>query len=123
MEKDEIQRAQPRTTPCRAMILPVSIAENLGYKFICGCVTLSLPLLKGNDMSSAILTLHFCSIHDLLFCPALQQCLSFGQVQIEHTFGEAMRLTESACPRCTTSTTEVLYTQFPTLYPSSLPRK
>ena len=64
-------------------------------------------------MATAILTLHFCSIHDLLFCPALQEWLSFSQVQIEHTFGKAMRLTESACPRCTTLAKEALYKQLP----------
>jgi hypothetical protein len=60
-------------------------------------------------MASAILTLHFCSVHDILFSPALQEWLSFSQVQIEHTFGKAMRLKESDCPRCTTITPEVLH--------------
>jgi len=94
---------------------------NLGYIFICECVT--LPLLQGNDMAKSILTLHFCSIHDLLFCPALQEWLSFSPVQIEHTFGKAMRLTERACPRCTTIMHEALAKRIPTLYPSSVPRK
>jgi hypothetical protein len=74
-------------------------------------------------MAKSILTLHFCSIHDLLFCPALQEWLSFSHVQIEHTFGKAMRLKESACPRCTTITREALYTQFPKLSPAFVPRK
>ena len=93
--------------------------ENSGHKFICGCVTIVLPILKGNDMVTASLTLHFCSVHDLLFCPALQEWLSFRQVQIEHTFGEAMRLTESTCPRCMTMTQEMLHKQFPKRYPYS----
>jgi hypothetical protein len=74
-------------------------------------------------MASAILTLHYCSFHNLLFSPSLQVWLSFTPVQIEHTFGEAMRLKESACPRCTTITKEALHQQFPTLYPSSVPLK
>jgi hypothetical protein len=74
-------------------------------------------------MASAILTLHFCSFHDLLFCPALQEWLSFSPVQIEHTFGKALRFKERACPRCTTIMKEALPKQFPTLSPSSVPRK
>jgi hypothetical protein len=74
-------------------------------------------------MASAILTLHFCSVHDLLFCPALQAWLSFSPVQIGHTFGKAMRLKESACPRCMTITTEALQKQLPKLFPASVPRK
>jgi hypothetical protein len=74
-------------------------------------------------MASAILPLHFCSVHDLLFCPALQAWLSFNQVQIEHTFGKALRLKESACPRCMTITTEALHKQLPKLFPASVPRK
>jgi hypothetical protein len=97
--------------------------EHLGYKFICGCATISLPLLKGNDMALAILALHYCSVHKLLFCPSLQAWLSFSPVQLEHTFGEAMRLTESACPRCTTITKEALHKQFPKLSLSSVPLK
>src|SRR5215813_15450174 len=97
--------------------------ENSGYKFVCGCATISLPLLKGNDMAPAILTLHYCSVHKLLFCPSLQEWLSFSPVQIEHTFGKAMRLTERACPRCTTIMHEALAKRIPTLYPSSVPRK
>jgi hypothetical protein len=73
-------------------------------------------------MASAILTLHFCSVHDILFSPALQEWLSFSQVQIEHTFGKAMRLKESDCPRCTTITPEVLHKQLPTLFPPSVSR-
>ena len=95
--------------------------EHAGYTCICGCVTLSLPLWKENDMASAILPLHFCSVHDLLFCPALQAWLSCSQVQIEHTFGKAMRLKESACPRCMTLTTEALHQQLPKLSPASVP--
>ena len=97
--------------------------ENSGYKFICGCVTRALPLLKENDMASATLTLHFCSMHDLLFCPARQEWLAFSQVQIEHTFGKAMRLKESACPRCMAITTEALHKQLPKLFPASVPLK
>jgi hypothetical protein len=74
-------------------------------------------------MAPATLTLYYCSVHDLLFFPALQVWLSCTPVQIEHTFGEAMRLEESACPRCTMITKEALQKQFPTLYPSSVPRK
>jgi hypothetical protein len=74
-------------------------------------------------MAPAIMILHFCSVHDLLFCPALQEWLSFTPVQIEHTFGEAMRLNESVCPRCTTITKETWHKQFPKLFPSSIPRK
>ena len=51
-------------------------------------------------MAPPILTLHFCSTHNLLFLPSLQEWLSFTPVQLEHTFGEVLRLTESACPRC-----------------------
>jgi hypothetical protein len=78
-------------------------------------------LLKGTDMAPAILTLHYCSLHHLLFSPSLQVWLSCTAVQIEHTFGEALRLTESACPRCTTITKEALQRQFPKLYRSSVP--
>jgi hypothetical protein len=120
----------PACAPCWVFVFPSlpshggdESTENSGYKFICGCVTLSLPLLKENDMASAILTLHFCSVHDLLFCPALQEWLSFSQVQIEHTFGKAMRLKESACPRCMTITTEALHKQLPKLFPASVPLK
>jgi hypothetical protein len=74
-------------------------------------------------MVPAILTLHFCSIHDLLFCPSLQAWLSCSPMQIEHAFGEALRLKESACPRCTTLTQEALHKQFPHLYASSVPRR
>jgi hypothetical protein len=74
-------------------------------------------------MASATLTLHFCSVRDLLFCPALQAWLSFRQVQIEHKFGKAMRLKESACPRCIAITTEALHKQLPKLFPASIPRK
>ena len=56
--------------------------------------------MKGNNMPLPILTLHFCSTHNLLFLPSLQEWLSFTQAQIEHTFGEVLRLTDSACPRC-----------------------
>jgi hypothetical protein len=69
------------------------------------------------------MTLHFCSIHDLLFCPSLQAWLSFSPVQLAHTFGEALRLKESACPRGTAITKEALHKQFPQLYASSTPRK
>jgi hypothetical protein len=51
-------------------------------------------------MKTAILSLNYCSTHDLLFFPSLQEWLSFTPVQIEHTFGEVLSLTESACPRC-----------------------
>jgi hypothetical protein len=53
-------------------------------------------------METTLLTLHFCSTHDLLFFPSLesQQWLSFTPVQIEHAFGEVLSLTESTCPRC-----------------------
>ena len=74
-------------------------------------------------MASAILTLHFCSVHDILFSPALQEWLSFSQVQIEHAFGKAMRLKESDCPRCTTITPEALHKQLPKLFPPSVSRK
>jgi hypothetical protein len=74
-------------------------------------------------MASALLTLHFCGVHDLLFCPALQAWRSCSQVQIEHTFGKALRLKESACPRCMTITIEALHTQLPQLFPASVPRK
>jgi hypothetical protein len=74
-------------------------------------------------MASAVLTLHFCSVHDLLFCPALQAWLSCSQVQIEHRFGKAMRLKESACPSCMTITTEALHTQLAKLFPASAPLK
>jgi hypothetical protein len=56
--------------------------------------------MKGNDMVLAILTLHYCRTHNLLFLPSLQEWLSFTPVQIDHTFGEVLRLTDSACPRC-----------------------
>jgi hypothetical protein len=62
--------------------------------------TINSDIVKGNDMQTAILTLQFCSAHDLLFFPSLQEWLSFTPVQIEHTFGEVSRLTASACPRC-----------------------
>jgi hypothetical protein len=35
-----------------------------------------------------------------LFLPSLQEWLSFTPVQLEHTIGEVLRLTDSACPRC-----------------------
>jgi hypothetical protein len=74
-------------------------------------------------MAPASLTLHYCGFHDLLFSPSLQGWLSFTPVQIEHTLGEAMRLSDSACPRCTTITKVALHTQLPTLSPSSVVRK
>ena len=74
-------------------------------------------------MASAIMTLHYCSVHDLMFSPTLQAWLSFTPVQIEHTFGEAMRLKESACPKCMTITTEALHKQLPKLFPASVPLK
>jgi hypothetical protein len=68
---------------------------------ICSWGTISLVIfVKGNYMETAILTLHYCRVHDLLFFPSLQEWLSFTPVQIEHTFGEVLSLTESACPRC-----------------------
>jgi hypothetical protein len=80
--------------------------------------------IQGTNSSADALHDRYCSsIHDLLFCPALQEWLSFSHVQIEHTFGKAMRLKESACPRCTTITREALYTQFPKLSPAFVPRK
>jgi hypothetical protein len=96
----------------------------LGLRISAPSLTSDVPrALKGDDMASAILTLHFCSIHDLLFCPALQEWLAFSQVQIEHTFGKAMRLKESACPRCMAITTEALHKQLPKLFPASVPLK
>ena len=74
-------------------------------------------------MASATLTLHFCSVHDLLFCPALHAWLFCSQVQIEHRLGKAMRLKESACPRCMTITTEALHQQLAKLFPASIPLK
>jgi hypothetical protein len=59
-------------------------------------------------MKTAFLTLHYCKTHDLLFSPSLQEWLSFTPVQIEHTFGEVLHLTESACPRCVPVTSSVL---------------
>ena len=70
-------------------------------------------------MATAMLTLHFCSVHDLLFFTSLQEWLSFTPVQIEHTFGEVLCLQERTCPRCTTVTKAVLHTQSP----SSVPRE
>ena len=70
-------------------------------------------------MAPALLPLHYCSVHHLLFSPALHVWLSCTPGQIEHTFGEALRLTESTCPRCTTMTQEMLHKQFPKLYPYS----
>ena len=61
---------------------------------------ISNNIAKGNDMETAILTLHYCRIHHLLFLPSLHEWLSFTPMQIEHTFGQTLRLTESACPRC-----------------------
>jgi hypothetical protein len=51
-------------------------------------------------MTTTTLTLHFCSTHNLLFFPSLQEWLSCTPVQIAHTFGEVLRLTDSTCPRC-----------------------
>jgi len=73
-------------------------------------------------MTIAIRTLHFCSVHNLLFSTAPHEWLSFSPVQLEHTFGEALCLTASACPRCTTRTNKARYKQFPQLFPSSVPR-
>jgi hypothetical protein len=56
--------------------------------------------MKGNDMETTLLTLHFCSTHDLLFFTSLQEWLSLTPVQIEHAFGEVLSLTENTCPRC-----------------------
>jgi len=55
-------------------------------------------------MENAILTLHYCRIHSLLFLPSLHEWLSFTPMQIEHTFGQTLRLTASACPRCLPAT-------------------
>jgi hypothetical protein len=73
-------------------------------------------------MTPAIQTFHFCSVHNLLFCPALHEWLSFPPVHLEHTLGEALRLTASACPRCTTITNKALRKLFPQLFSSSVPR-
>ena len=74
-------------------------------------------------MTTAIQTLHFCSVHNLLFSTAPpHEWLSFPPVQLEPTLGEALRLTASACPRCTTRTNKALLKQFPQLFPSSVPR-
>jgi hypothetical protein len=89
----------------------------LGLRIFAPSLPSDVPrVLKGDVMASAALTLHFCSMHDLLFCPALQAWHSFSQVQIEHTFGKAMRLKESACPRCMAITTEALHKQLPKLF-------
>ena len=69
-------------------------------------------------MEKAILTLNFCSVHNLLLSTSLQEWLSFTPVQIEHTFGEVLCLQERLCPKCTTVTKTVL----PTQSPSSVPR-
>ena len=96
----------------------------LGLRISTPSLTSEVPrVLKGDDMASAILTLHFCSMHDLLFCPARQEWLAFSQVQIEHTFGKALRLKESACPRCMAITTEALHKQLSKLFPASVPLK
>jgi len=71
-------------------------------------------------MATAILTLYFCSVHDLVFFPSLQEWLSFTPVQIEHTFGQALGLKASTCPRCITITEEPLYRQFPIVFSSSV---
>ena len=73
-------------------------------------------------MTIAIQTLHFCSVHNLLFSTAPHEWLSFPPVQLEPTFGEALHLTASACPRCTTITNKALHKQFPKLFPSFVPR-
>jgi hypothetical protein len=44
-------------------------------------------------------------------------------MQIEHRLGKAMRLKESACPRCMTITTEALHKQLAKLFPASVPLK
>ena len=73
-------------------------------------------------MATVILTLYFCSAHDLLFFPSLQEWLSFTPVQIEHTFGEVLGLKASPCPRCITitKTQAPLHGPFPTVLPSSV---
>src|SRR5262249_16520742 len=95
--------------------------EHSGYKCICGCVTRALPLWEENDMASATLTLHFCSVHDLLFCPPLQACLSSSQLQIEPKFRKAMRLKERAWPRFMAITTEARDKELENLFPASVP--
>jgi hypothetical protein len=45
-----------------------------------------------------ILTLHYCSTHHLLLLPSLQEWLSFTPAQLEHTFGEVLRLHRQRLP-------------------------
>ena len=56
--------------------------------------------MKGNAMVPPILALNYCRTHRLLFLPSLREWLSFTPVQLDHTFGEVLRLTNSTCPRC-----------------------
>jgi len=70
-------------------------------------------------MLASVVTGPYCSVHQLLFIPALQAWLSCSPVHIAHTFGDAMQVVEATCPRCLAMTQTAMHRQFPALYPPS----
>ncbi len=69
-------------------------------------------------MKTATLTGKFCSQHDLLFFPSLQEWLPFTRHQIHLSFGDSIALQEDTCPKCLQIAHLFFQTQFPRLYSS-----
>jgi hypothetical protein len=69
-------------------------------------------------MQTAALTGKFCSQHDLLFFPSLQEWLPFTRDQIRLSFGDSIALEEETCPKCLQIAHLLFQAQFPQLYSS-----
>ena len=69
-------------------------------------------------MDTATLTGKFCSQHDLLFFPSLQEWLPFTRHQIRLSFGDSIALQEDTCPKCLQLARLLFQEQFPRLYSS-----
>ena len=69
-------------------------------------------------MQTAALTGKFCSQHDLLFFPSLQEWLPFTRHQIYLSFGDTIKLQEDTCPKWFEIAHLLLQAQFPWLYSS-----
>ena len=69
-------------------------------------------------MLTTTLTGKFCSQHDLLFFPSLQEWLPFTRHQIHLSFGDSMTLQEATCPKCLQMAHLLFQAQFPWLYSS-----
>jgi len=69
-------------------------------------------------MLTTTLTGKFCSQHDLLFFPSLQEWLPFTRDQIRLSFGDSIALEEETCPKCLQIARLLFQAQFPWLYSS-----